>query len=114
MKTIKIGVVNAWWIGKKITCASCGSEFELDENDKDIINNQAKFDFPEILFECSICGKCIKVPNEEREELPQPPPPPPTRKQNASGAPILEKKGVSTGPNLAPDSTWGFLNDVMK
>ncbi len=127
MKKIKDGNNSLWWVGKEMTCPVCGAIFQLEQNDGTWINMQVNFNLKSISALCAECGgnmvlnapeKALPVPTESvggtGEKLPDPPPPPPTRKQRADGSPIPEKVGVSTGPNLAPGSSWGFLNDVLK
>lgn len=123
MKKIKDGDNTLWWVGKEIKCPVCGAVFQLEKDDGVWVNMQTDFGMKDISSSCAECGgnmvlsapeEALPVPTEPVGGTGEVPPPPPTRKQNAFGAPIPEKKGVSTGPNLAPGSTWGFLNDVMK
>jgi len=114
MKKIKDGDNTLWWVGKEMKCPVCGAVFQLEQNDGTWINMQTNFGMKNISSQCGECGGHMVLSAPEEAPPPPPPPPPPTRKQRADGSPISEKVGVSTGPNLAPGSTWGFLNDVMK
>lgn len=105
MKVIKEGSKNPWWVGKEVECGVCGAKYQLELEDGSLINALSKFSDDNITLTCSNCGGSVKLNKEEK--ISQPP------EGGTEGvAPV--KEGVNVGGGLAPNSSWGFLNNILK
>lgn len=115
MKKIKDGNKPLWWDGKEVVCPSCGATYQLDQTDGAWINMQLQFNVKKLACQCEGCGghMAIDVPQVE-EVLPEV-----NGTVGGTGATPLtkiqpQKEGVPIGPGLSPNSSWGFLNNVLK
>lgn len=105
MKIIKEGSKKPWWVGKEVDCNVCGAKYQLELEDGALINTLSKFSDNDVTLKCANCGGDVRITNNEK--LPVPP-------KGGTGETTPAKEGVSVGGGLAPNSSWGFLNNILK
>jgi hypothetical protein len=79
-----------WWVGKKVTCVRCGSEYELERRDFRspwwVDRRNGDYEYLEVVVVCPDCGIPNTVRREENEPVVQEPKQDPAPPKVAMGA----------------------------